>query len=52
MKKYKWGYIAYGMMWLATSIAVSAAIFITKSATPLWAMFIPSFVSIESGKIK
>ncbi|GAA0083356.1 hypothetical protein [Clostridium sp. CTA-6] len=52
MKDYKWVYIAYGMMWLATSIAVSTAIFVTRSATPLWAMFIPSFVSMESGKIK
>ncbi|EKS4345034.1 hypothetical protein QB607_003037 [Clostridium botulinum] len=49
MKDYKWAYIAYGVIWLATGMAVSTAIFITKSASPLWAMLIPCSVSIRSG---
>jgi len=44
----KWAYIAYAMAWLSTGLAVSIAIYITKSATPLWAMLIPTFISIDS----
>lgn len=47
MKGSKWAYITYGIIWLVTGIAVSAAIFITKSASPLWAMLIPCFISIN-----
>lgn len=41
-------YLAYGLAWLSTGIAVSVAIWITKSATPLWAMLIPALISITS----
>ena len=30
-----------GIMWISTSIAVIFAIWITKSANPLWAFLIP-----------
>ncbi|WP_160196583.1 hypothetical protein [Senegalia massiliensis] len=30
--------------WIFTGIAVTTAIYITKSATPLLAMFIPTFI--------
>ena len=38
----------YAMIWLAAALAISVAIFVTKSATPLWALFIPAFVSMEA----
>ena len=34
----------YAIAWLSTGIAVSVAIYITKSATPLLAMLIPTFI--------
>ena len=43
----KWVYIAYACAWIATSIAVSVGIIISKSVYPLWAMFIPTFISFE-----
>lgn len=43
-------YIAYGVAWLSTGAAVSIAIWITKSAAPLWAMLIPAFIQIEHKK--
>ena len=43
----KWAYIAYACAWIATSIAVSVGIIISKSVYPLWAMFIPLFISFE-----
>ena len=39
----------YAIAWLATGIAVSVAIYFTKSATPLLAMLIPAFI-MDSGK--
>ena len=44
----KWLYIAYGCAWIATGITVSIAVYITKSASPVWAMLIPSFITISS----
>lgn len=44
----KWSYIAYGCAWIATGITVSIAVYITKSASPVWAMLIPSFISMSS----
>lgn len=46
----KWLYIAYGLAWISTAIAVSIGIFYTKSAYCLWAMFIPAGISIKSSK--
>jgi hypothetical protein len=43
-------YLAYGLAWLSTGIAVSVAIWVTKSATPLWAMLIPGCLSISNSK--
>lgn len=48
--KEHWGYIAYGMAWLSTSIAVCVAIYITKSAMPLWAMLLPACISLKTSK--
>jgi hypothetical protein len=35
--------IEKGCAWIATGIAVSIAIYITKSYEPLWAFCIPAF---------
>ena len=47
MKNYKWSYIAYGVMWVSVAIAVSIGIYITKSPVCLWALFVPTFVSLK-----
>lgn len=36
--------IVYAIAWLSTGVAVSIAIYVTKSATPLLAMLIPTFI--------
>lgn len=36
--------IVYSIAWLSTGIAVSIAVYVTKSATPLFAMLIPTFI--------
>jgi len=38
-------YTAYALIWVSTGIAVSVAIYVTKSASPLWGLFIPTLVS-------
>ncbi|MFS1518593.1 hypothetical protein V1503_19330 [Bacillus sp. SCS-151] len=38
---------AYAMSWIATVLAVSVGIIITKSAIPLWALIIPLFIRGE-----
>lgn len=43
----KWIYIGWGIAWISTSAAVCVAIVVTKSSLPLWAMFIPTFISIS-----
>lgn len=40
-------YFAYAMIWVATSAATITAIVVTKSAIPLWAMIIPTLISIK-----
>ena len=40
-------YLAWGMAWVATAVAVSVGIYYTKSANCLWAMLIPAMVSIK-----
>lgn len=41
-------YIAYGMIWISTSIVVSIAMTVTGSAFPLVGMFIPTLISLET----
>jgi hypothetical protein len=41
-------WVAYAMVWLSTSIAVSVAIYFTHSAMPLWAMLIPTIIDIST----
>ena len=36
--------IVYAIAWLSTGVAVSIAIYVTKSAAPLLAMLIPTFI--------
>ncbi|WP_346940526.1 hypothetical protein [uncultured Clostridium sp.] len=36
--------IVYVIAWLSTGVAVSIAIYVTKSASPLLAMLIPTFI--------
>lgn len=43
-------WFAIAMIWVSMSIAVSIAMYITKSATPLWAMIIPTFLDISIGE--
>lgn len=50
MNNNKWLYIAYGLAWISTAIAVSIGLYYTKSANCLWAMFIPACVSVKSNK--
>lgn len=39
-------------MWFATALAVIAGIFITKSASCLWAMFIPALCDVKMSDSK
>jgi hypothetical protein len=43
---------AYAFAWVATAVAVSMAIYITRSASPLWAMLIPACISFSSSDKK
>lgn len=40
-------YFAYAMAWLSTGIATGIAVYVTKSAVPLWAFLIPAMISIN-----
>ncbi|WP_176215154.1 hypothetical protein [Cytobacillus gottheilii] len=40
---------AYAFVWISTGLAVTAAVWVTKSASPLWALLIPTLISF-SGK--
>ena len=42
--------IVYAIAWLSTGIAVSVAIYVTKSAMPLFAMTIPAFIMDSESK--
>lgn len=46
----KWGYIAYGLAWISTAIAVSVGLYYTKEATCLWGFVFPLFISLEYHK--
>lgn len=39
-------------MWFATALAVIVGILITKSASCLWAMFIPALCDVKMGDSK
>ena len=41
-------WIAYSMMWISVSLAVSVAVYITKSAAPLWTFLIPAMIRVSS----
>jgi hypothetical protein len=38
---------AYGLVWISIGLAVSVAVFVTKSASPLWAFLIPACISFS-----
>ena len=41
-------YIAYAACWIATAISIIVAMLITRSAVPLWALFIPAMITFRS----
>ena len=41
-------WVAYSMMWISVSLAVSVAVYITKSAAPLWTFLIPAMIRVSS----
>ncbi|CEQ01586.1 Uncharacterised protein [[Clostridium] sordellii] len=43
-------YMAYAIVWISVAVAISVAIYITRSATPLWGFLFPGFVSLTSSK--
>jgi hypothetical protein len=45
---------AWAVMWIATSIAIIAGIYITKNANCLWAFLLPAFngISVKAGSEK
>jgi len=43
----KWVFIAYGLAWLATGLAISVAIYFTHSITPLWFFLMPMLINIK-----
>lgn len=42
--------IVYAFAWISTAVAVSVAVYITKSAMPLFAMTIPAFIMDSDSK--
>lgn len=42
--------VVYAIAWPATGTAVSVAVYITKSAAPLLAMLIPTFIMTSNKK--
>lgn len=46
---YKWILIAYAAVWVSTGTAVTVAIFIVKTMTPLFFLLLPACITI-SGK--
>lgn len=39
---------AYAFVWISSATAISVGVYITKSAEPLWALFIPGLVSFHT----
>ncbi len=44
--------IAYALIWISVAFAISVAIYVTKSAIPLWALIFPGLISFGSGEDK
>lgn len=40
----------YALVWISCSAAVIAGIIVMKSLTPLWALLIPTLVSMKTGE--
>jgi hypothetical protein len=40
---------AYAFIWISVAIAISVGVYVSKSATPLWALLIPACISVSSG---
>lgn len=38
------GTTAYAIVWVSCSLAITVAIYITKSASPLWGLIIPTLI--------
>ena len=45
-------WVAYSMMWISVSLAVSVAVYTTKSAAPLWTFLIPAMIGVKSDNNK
>ena len=41
-------WVAYSMMWISVSLAVSVAVYTTKSSAPLWTFLIPAMIRVSS----
>lgn len=44
--------LSVASMWFATALAVMVGIYVTKSASCLWAMFIPALCDVSVGNNK
>ena len=44
----KWIYIAYSMAWISTAIAISVAIYVSKSVCSLWFLLLPAMIRITN----
>lgn len=42
----KWIYIACSMAWFSTAIAISVAIYVSKSVCSLWFLLLPAMIRI------
>lgn len=45
-------YLAYGVAWISTAIAVSIGIYYTKDVNCLWALLLPAYIGISSNDNK
>jgi hypothetical protein len=48
--KDNWVYIGYACAWIATGVAVAVGVYITKNPNCLWALLIPTLISISTHK--
>ena len=39
---------AYASAWIASGLAISVAVIVTKDASPLWALLIPAFLKLDA----
>jgi hypothetical protein len=40
--------IAYALIWISVSVAISVGILVTGSLMPLWAFVLPALISVSS----